>query len=253
MNKKKECKYLNKMYKKMQQQYKAFVCTQNPESLHGFRVQVKKIRSFLTLLEADTKNDQLLQTFKPVRKLFKQTGIIRDAYIHQKQAENNHLDAPHFYKEQHALQQEKTDQLLQHQKQLLHKMKRTKHRLLRRMKAVPKNEMEQFFTIQISHTKQLLNSHNFSEQLHNGRKMLKHLLYNRNIIPNAIAKEMNLDFKKIDAMQQSIGDWHDNKLALDFFSKQQPAIDLEALKQKQEGLKKNISAKAAGFAQMRAQ
>ena len=244
MKKKKELKYLKKLFKKKQLQFKCFVHTQSPEALHGFRVQIKKIRSFLTLLEAGNKNDKLLKTFKTEKRLFRSTSVIRDAYIHQKQAKENHINAPQLYKAQDALQQKETGKLIGQQAKLLHKMKKVKQRLRHRINVISKNEIEQFFATQIRDVEQLLNSHNFSEQLHNGRKILKHLLYNRQIIPHVVAKNMSINYDEIDAIQQVIGDWHDNKVALDFFSNKLPAKTLETIRQKQEELKKTITEKA---------
>ena len=250
MKKQKELKYLNKLFKKMRQHFKKFAVTQSAEAIHGFRVQFKKISSFLTLLEAGNKNDNLLKTFRPIKKIFKSTGIIRDAYIYKKLAKENHIKAPEFYKEQDLLQHEETGKLLARQYELLHKMKKIKKRLRHQMHAIPKKEIVEFFTKQISNTQQLLNSNNFSERLHNGRKMLKHLLYNRHIIPHITEKDIHLNFDDLDTMQQAIGDWHDNKLALNFFSKKIPAKSLATMKQKQQELQKNITAKGSVFMHM---
>jgi CHAD domain-containing protein len=249
MKKRKELKYLNRLFKKMRQHFKSFALTQTAEALHGFRVQVKKTRSFLTLLEAGNKNDKLLKTFGPVKKIFKSTGIIRGAYIHAKQAKENHINVPGFYKDQEALEQEETGKLLARQHELLHNMKKVKKQLRHQVHPISKKETAQFFTKQISHIQQLLNSNNFTERLHNGRKMLKHLLYNRHIMPRSSEKDTHLNFDDLDTMQQAIGDWHDNKLALDFFSKKLPAKSLATMKQKQQELQKNITAKNIGFLQ----
>lgn len=40
----------------MQKHFKDFTYAENPEGMHQFRVQVKKIRAFLTLSESNKKN-----------------------------------------------------------------------------------------------------------------------------------------------------------------------------------------------------
>ena len=249
MKKKKELKYLNKLGAKIEHDFKSFAQTQNPEALHDFRVQVKKLRSFLTLLESGHKNDKLLKTFKPVKKIFRSTGVIRDAQVHQKQAEENNIGTPGLYQQQDNIKNEETVKLLQHKRRHIRSLKKVQYELQHRVQPVTQMEIEQFFIIQVQNTEALLSNHNFSEQLHSGRKMLKHLLYNRNLIPPVVAKNMNISFDDIDKMQQAIGDWHDNKLALDFFNGKLPDEQLEAVRQKQAELEKNITAKADGFAQ----
>src|SRR4051794_36369461 len=97
MKKKAAYHRLNKLWKKMQQEFKEFTHFRDPEKLHRFRVQVKKIKSFLTLLETDEKNKQLLKKFKPVKKIFKSAGIIRDAFLHNKQAKEYRIKQQEFY------------------------------------------------------------------------------------------------------------------------------------------------------------
>src|SRR3954451_5382965 len=116
MKKKDAYKHLNKLWKKMQQEFKEFTRSQDPEKLHRFRVQVKKIRSFLTLLENDRKNKQLLKQFKPVKKIFKTAGIIRDASLHVKQAKEHRIKLPEFYKDQDKIQKEETQKLVSKRK-----------------------------------------------------------------------------------------------------------------------------------------
>src|SRR5437763_7528722 len=100
MKKKTAYKHLDKLWKKMRKHFKKFTRTEDAGELHRFRVQVKKIRSFLSLLETDKKNQQLLKTFKPVKKIFKTAGVIRDASLHVKQANEYKIKLPEFYEEQ---------------------------------------------------------------------------------------------------------------------------------------------------------
>ena len=247
MKKKEEWKYLNKQWKKMRKQFKNFIRSQSPEALHHFRVQVKKINSFLMLLEINKENDALKKTFKPVKKIFKSAGIIRNAFIHQKQAKEHHINMPQLLKEQHALQENETNNFLSGQSNHLHKMKKAKKKLHDRLHAITSDEIKSFYTAQLYNTQQLLNRHRFDEQLHNGRKMLKHLLYNKPVLQNGLAKKINIDFDFIDQLQQALGDWHDNKLALAFFSDKIAAGDLEPMNRKNRALQKAITVKAKAF------
>lgn len=247
MKKAKQVKYLKKQFKKMQQQFRLFVQTQHPEALHAFRVQAKKIQSFLILLEAGRNNEALLKTFRPVRKIFKLAGTIRSAQIHEKQANENNINTSKLHKEQLQLQKEATANLLSHQHKLLHTIKKVKRKLQQQVHSIKDKAITHFFIQLTEHTREVLETHNFSRQLHNGRKMLKHLLYNRYFIPTAATKEITIDFNKADAMQEAIGEWHDNKLALEYFRLKLPAKKLIPIQQKQEALQKNVLAASAAF------
>src|ERR1700743_2637362 len=65
----------------MEARLKAFLKTGDQEQLHKFRVQIKKLRAMLSLFETASRQHGLLKEFKPVRRLFKYAGNIRDAHI----------------------------------------------------------------------------------------------------------------------------------------------------------------------------
>src|ERR1700712_2811207 len=145
MTKKEAYEHLDKLWKKMQHHFKDFTRSEDPEKLHRFRVQVKKIRSFLTLLESDKKNKHLLKQFKPVKKIFKSAGIIRDAFLHNKQAKEHQIQQPEFYEELEKIQKEKTQKLLSKRKKHLQKMKEVKRKLRKQMHPVSAEEIKAFF------------------------------------------------------------------------------------------------------------
>jgi CHAD domain-containing protein len=247
MKRKKQKRYLNKHFKKLQQEFEEFAVSKSPEALHAFRVQVKKIRSFLTLLETGKKNEKLLKIFKPVKKIFKSAGLIRNAQIHEKQAKQNHIDAAKFYKEQQAIQQVETEKLQNKKYELLHTIKKTKHKLQTKLHAISGKEAAQFFGQQFQNACWLLNEHNFTEQLHTARKMFKHILYNQHTVPSSITQNVNINFDDVDAIQRVIGDWHDSKLAIEFFSDKLSKKDIAKMKHKQQLLQKEVITKSRSF------
>lgn len=247
MKKQEEKKHLNKLWKKMQQHFKSFTQTQAPEELHQFRVQIKKIRSFLTLLEGDKKNNRLLEKFKPVKKIFTAAGVIRDALLHQKQGKEHKLTLSDFYKEQAVLQEQETKKLVSKSAKHLHKMKEVKKGLQKRLHPLSANDIKAFYKTKLDTTHQLLTPRNFGEELHEGRKILKHLMYNQQAVKDDLAKELNINFEYIDELQDLLGEWHDNILALTFFQKKLSAKDLQLMKKKNRQLEKSITRQVSGF------
>jgi len=250
MKRKEEYKHLKKLWKKMQRHFKESTRSKAPEELHQFRVQVKKVRSFLTLLETNDKNKQLLELFKPVKKIFKSAGITRDALLHQQEAKEHKVNLPEFYKEQDKIQKKEMKKLVSKRQKHLKKMKQVKKELKRHLHPVTDNEIRTFFTTQLHNTYNLLSRHDFSEQLHEGRKMLKHLMYNESLAHDGIGKDLNINFAYIDELQEVLGKWHDNKLTLTFFSKKKLSNkDIDSMKTKNSELQKAITEKAQGFKQ----
>src|ERR1700684_3788915 len=101
MKRKKEAKYLNKHWKKMQNGLKSFMQTDDKEQLHVLRVEVKKLRAMLTLIETVTHSKKLHKLFKPVRKVFKHAGEIRNAQINIELAHKYQLHNEKFESDQH--------------------------------------------------------------------------------------------------------------------------------------------------------
>ena len=74
-------------------------------------------------------------------------------------------------------------------------------------------------------------------------------MYNKHIIPGIVSKKVNIDFAQIDDMQETLGEWHDKKLALIYFRSKLAAEDLQSLKRKKEDLERVIVTKANRFNQ----
>ena len=96
MKKKTEKAYFDEQWGGMTTHLKAFIGTGDQEELHLFRVQVKKVKALLTLLDFASPRHQLLRGFKPVKKIFKHCGIIRNAYINLQLGARYHLDNEQF-------------------------------------------------------------------------------------------------------------------------------------------------------------
>ena len=81
MKRKTERAYFNELWHEMTVSLEDFLKAGDQEKLHKFRVQVKKIRALLMLLDVALSQKKLSKSFKPVRKIFKDGGLIREAYI----------------------------------------------------------------------------------------------------------------------------------------------------------------------------
>lgn len=73
--------------------------------------------------------------------------------------------------------------------------------------------------------------------LHQFRKSLKKLLFIYDALPKKIRKEVNLDKKHINKLQEKVGNWHDTYFSIEFLSyqnyKQKPLGYISKLRQKE--------------------
>ena len=81
MNKSKELKNLEKVWEGIVFNLKNFAKSHKQEDLHQFRVNVKKLKAWLTLFSYTGKNKDIFKEFQKVRKIFKLAGRIRDKFI----------------------------------------------------------------------------------------------------------------------------------------------------------------------------
>ena len=81
MRKKTGNAYFEKLWKEMISHFETFLKTGGQAELHKFRVSIKKLKSLLVLFESGRKRGSLLKRFKPVQKVFKKAGDIRNAQI----------------------------------------------------------------------------------------------------------------------------------------------------------------------------
>jgi CHAD domain-containing protein len=88
--------YFNDLWKHMCNNLEAFVKEGDQEKLHQFRVNVKKIRAFLLLVDETLSQNAFSKQFKPVKKIFKQGGKIREAFINLQMGAQYNLNNEDF-------------------------------------------------------------------------------------------------------------------------------------------------------------
>jgi CHAD domain-containing protein len=75
------------------------------------------------------------------------------------------------------------------------------------------------------------------EGLHQFRKRIKKLMFIYDVLPKKIRKEVNLDKKYINKLQEKVGNWHDTYSSIEFlfcqYPKQKSAKYISKLKQKE--------------------
>jgi CHAD domain-containing protein len=75
------------------------------------------------------------------------------------------------------------------------------------------------------------------EGLHQFRKIIKKLMFIYDVLPKKIRKEVNLDKKNINKLQEKVGNWHDTYSSIEFlfcqYPKQKSAKYISKLKQKE--------------------
>ncbi|GAB2690264.1 hypothetical protein GCM10027037_11510 [Mucilaginibacter koreensis] len=218
MKRKDESKYLAKHWKKMQQGLKAYLKTDDKEQLHTLRVEVKKLRAMLTLMQTITRNKKLLKLFKPVKAVFKHAGEIRNSQINLELAQQYQLHNDEFEHTQRQHMEQCAEEFKQKAPQYLKKLKRANHRIKNSLKRVPDKSVAGFYKDQLKQIASSLAIPHFDEGLHDCRKQMKVLMYNHSLSEKALQDRVEFNEQYIDDLQSHIGDWHDHVLAIELFA-----------------------------------
>ncbi|MBV8390438.1 MAG: CHAD domain-containing protein [Mucilaginibacter sp.] len=249
MKKKKEKLYFNDQWEEMTTRLKTFIENGDQEELHLFRVQVKKLRAMLELLDTNSTKHPLQKDFKPVRKIFKRCGEIRNAFINLQygqrfQFKNEDFFMNHLYKIEKG-----TQEVQELGKIYLKTIKAVYNEIGDDLEPVDNKDIVQFYKTKLYIIASSLENLQFTEELHATRKHIKTLIYNRKIAYNALDGKLQISNDYLDKLQTQIGEWHDNVLALELFASagfnSKPV--LTKIKNQNTRLKRSITALAHDF------
>jgi CHAD domain-containing protein len=243
MKKKDESKYLNKHWKKMQNGLKTYLKTGDKEQLHTLRVEVKKLRAMLTLMQTITRNKKLLKLFKPVKTVFKHAGEIRNSQINLELAQQYQLHNEEFEYSQRQHMEQCAEEFKQKAPEYIKKLKRANHRIKSSLRRVPDKSVAGFYKNQLKQIAGSLAIPHFDEGLHDCRKQMKILMYNYGLSEKALQNRVDFNEPYIDDLQSHIGNWHDHILAIELFAS--PEIQdgpvMSKIKRENRKTEKNIT------------
>ena len=249
MKKKKGINHLSKNWKKIKTHLKAFSASGNQDELHRLRVQIKKASAMLIFFERTSGKHKLLKDFKPVKKLFKKAGYIRDAHINLQLSKQYTLKNDLVETGRQQIIEAGTINFHHNRRKYLKIIKNTYKRVKKKLPPISNKSIEKYYKNQLEQIAASLAMPNFTKNLHYNRKMIKHLMYNYNLAENALAGALPFNIHYLDKLQESIGKWHDNVIATELFLSPEfnnkPVVT--KIKKINAGVKRNITSLSNDF------
>jgi len=244
-----EIRLLEKNWKQLSPALKSYLKTENPDRLHQFRVQVKKIKSLLILYTISKKNKNVLKLFEPVKKIFRHAGIIRDSYIHLQLADQFQVKEPAFHKAQTDLMFKEMARFQKNGKKYDQILDKTLNKIKTELSGISNAQIADFYEAELNSVVLAFAKREFNANMHDCRKRLKNLLYNQKLADKSMKGKLKLNLPYLDQVQEQLGQWHDSVLARDLFSGQmkeeQQAVDKLNLQLK--NLEEGITSISADF------
>lgn len=204
--------YIKKRFKHIRKYLNQFSDTKDKESLHKFRVEIKRINTLIHLTGIYNQEFNKKKERKKFKKLLKLSGKIRDADILLTLLTQLKISNPDTDKK---LQKRKKDsnEFCMMQQQYKHVFKALKRKLLRYSDKINTHNTCKY--IEIIQEEIIANYalKNIKTSLHNIRKEVKELKYISEIYPDVLNEKELIIF---DNLQESIGNWHDNMLLIEY-------------------------------------
>jgi CHAD domain-containing protein len=222
LTKKQQRQYLSEKGHQWLDDLTAFGKTQDEEALHRLRLGVKKIKALVRLSET-VQGKRLAKDFQPLKKMFRQAGIIRDTKNQLRLLEQRNLLSPEYKKRQVQRVQAITDNFSRHVKKYRRKGQKAGRRLFADVRAIRCGPIRRWFANEIIRTGILLSGSGDdlhqtcdlyrARDLHQARKKIKTMLYVQKILPQELVEQLRLDRDYLDQLQDTIGKWHDTLVA----------------------------------------
>lgn len=186
-----------------------FVKDQNPEALHQMRVEIKKVNSLLRLQVFANPKSKTVYCFRPVKKLFKQAGLIREAQLNLENLESIQVKDEKLELLIQTIIGKETKKFFVNAVDSEKKLKRSSEKTLKKVESVPENKALDFFRINLKFVSKNLKRRLYINRLHESRKSIKILIHIHELSPKYQIGELEINWIYLDLLQDKIGKWHD--------------------------------------------
>lgn len=194
---------------------KSFYKNQDPEDIHRLRVEIKKIYALLALLKNCCADVEFFGHVKPVKKIFKEAGSIRDAQVNLQFIFSQRNTNEEYKTRQRSLikrlEKEFCTGINSHVKSV-----GKYYTIIRKSFSDIKNDcILQFFKKQMKKTEQALTDLTDKKRLHKCRKRIKRMIYIYALLDSTLKKKLKLNMAYLNKLEKAISQWHDSVVARD--------------------------------------
>lgn len=210
MKKKDQKTYVEERWKNMQQHFFLFCHEQDPTALHQMRVMIKRIHSLVKLYTFTfPEKSKLKMIFKPVRNIFKNAGIIREAQIHLLNLEKIGIKDEQVEIRLNEIIRIETEKFLKQQKKYSKILDHKLAEFQKELSPITKKQFRLFVNANLGYALTNLQRKKHFSQLHESRKSLKSIMHLSELfIPENQGKKI-LNMEYLTQLTEKIGNWHD--------------------------------------------
>jgi CHAD domain-containing protein len=237
-------------FRKISKYYRALTDNFHPDNNHYFRVEVKKMRAFVRLVNLSQPTHQH-EILRPIKKYYRLAGNIRNLQLHEQRMKSLTNDLLIKKPEQYLkdLREEKKILMEKTKRKTGFSFKDFEEKLLDDAPAELTEEAKnQFVKMNIARLTQLLMLPiYYDETLHDIRKVIKDLMYNYNYLEEQINLIIPLPLNVLAFMESvtdDLGNFYDLSLGLFFLSSSR-------LNQTEEGKERRVLCELKNYLSLR--
>ena len=206
-------KFAHRQFKSLISHLKKYRDHKKSETLHKIRVDIKKIKAILGVVNASEKRFKAHKNFIPLRSISRKAAEIRDREIHAQLLLKNKMDdiGPG-----HANGEALITLFESNIPSFIKTTKRKRNKLEPDVKQVKKNDLRRYLHKRRKEIKSQLFPRPKLQYIHKTRKVVKEVVY----LSEANGKLPSKEIKFYDKMQDMIGTLHDKQVLLQLLKKQ---------------------------------
>jgi len=208
LKKKRQYNHFSQRWMLMLSHLAAYSENRNQEELHKLRVEMKKIKALVKLAEKCSTSKDLTATMAPLKKVFKGAGEIRNLQIELDLQKQHPTPGQRITQLQKEIDRKSKAFIKQLEIKALEK---TYEELANVFKGIGNNSVIRLYKKQKDKLEKTFSEKN---EWHNGRKVIKRLLYIHDVLNKNLKKKLKLNLPYLEKLEESLGQWHDLELSV---------------------------------------
>jgi|GEM_PF-2029055 CHAD domain-containing protein len=206
--------YLEKQKQGADEELKNYHQSQNTESLHRFRVHLKKLKAAIQLLGYSTKSGKLKKVRGKVKEVFSEAGVVREKELIEQWLRRHRLGEILTQKHIRKHTRKAKEELASHHKKYKKRLDELCDILQLSAKGMNETDMRKYWRNLVLQWKKEGTLVPPSTHWHDRRKLAKKMLYTLNAFPENKQSTLLPKAKAsaLDHLQDTIGLWHDDIL-----------------------------------------
>ncbi|MBI1193011.1 MAG: CHAD domain-containing protein [Bacteroidetes bacterium] len=197
----------------LQLHYLAYCLHGKGEDLHRWRIAMKRVRAFQALYALNTERKHVRKVLRPLRRLYRQTGLIRQSALNAAALKRM---TPEFEGTETADKASPEAALLRQCDRANHWVRQYIQLLRKASRSLSNRQLRRHFSGMVRDLDKNFRRMHAVEELHDCRRVIKHLIYQHQALPEHIQRKMTLKVSYLQEIEEAIGAWHDAALALEW-------------------------------------